>query len=59
MQLVYVARFLKPRQQQIKQSAPSEADFRAVARYYNGPKYAAHHYHEGLARWFREFRLLS
>lgn len=57
-QVAYVARFLKPRQAQTQKSQPDDADFHRVARFYNGPKYAAHHYHEQLARWFREFRLL-
>ncbi len=30
-----------------------------MARYYNGPAYEKHFYHEQLQRWFREFRLLS
>jgi hypothetical protein len=37
---------------------PTEDDFKAVARFYNGSGYAAHHYDEQLARWFREFKLL-
>lgn len=57
-QLAQVARFLTPRQTETRKGDPLEADFRAVARFYNGPKYATHHYHERLARWFREFRLL-
>ncbi|PLX60820.1 N-acetylmuramidase domain-containing protein [Sedimenticola selenatireducens] len=57
-QVAYVARFLKPRRTEIQKQNPAEADFHRVARFYNGPKYAAHHYHERLARWFREFRLL-
>jgi hypothetical protein len=57
-QVAYVARFLKPKQAQTRKNNPDTADFRQVARYYNGPQYAAHHYHESLARWFREFRRL-
>ncbi|WP_275100368.1 N-acetylmuramidase domain-containing protein [Sedimenticola hydrogenitrophicus] len=57
-QVAYVARFLKPKQAQTRKRDPAEADFHQVARFYNGPQYAAHHYHERLARWFREFRLL-
>ncbi|MCW8943418.1 MAG: N-acetylmuramidase domain-containing protein [Sedimenticola sp.] len=57
-QVAFVADFLKPRQLQTKKSDPTAEDFRKVARYYNGPQYAAHLYHEQLARWFREFRLL-
>ncbi|MFQ6077544.1 MAG: N-acetylmuramidase domain-containing protein [Thermodesulfobacteriota bacterium] len=29
-----------------------------MARYYNGPAYASHHYHERLETWFKEFRRL-
>lgn len=57
-QVAYVARFLRPRRAETRKADPHEADFKRVARFYNGPKYAAHHYHERLARWFREFRLL-
>jgi hypothetical protein len=57
-QVGFVARFLKPRAQQAGKASPTEKDFRAVAGFYNGPKYEAHHYHERLARWFREFQLL-
>jgi hypothetical protein len=42
----------------VKKNTPNEEDFHKLARYYNGPQYAAHHYHEGLARWHREFRML-
>ena len=57
-QVAFVARFLQRKSDILSRSNPSEADFRAVARYYNGPRYEAHRYHERLARWFREFRLL-
>ena len=57
-QVMFVVRFLKARREELRKRNPGEADFRAVARYYNGPKYAAHHYHERLQRWFREFREL-
>jgi hypothetical protein len=38
---------------------PAEADFREFAKTYNGPGYEKHHYHESIARWFREFRALA
>ncbi len=57
-QVAFVARFLRSKSDILSRDNPSEADFRAVARYYNGPRYEAHRYHERLARWFREFRLL-
>ena len=43
----------------VQQDNPSEADFRAVAKFYNGPGYEKHHYHESLARWFREFKVIA
>lgn len=57
-QVEFVARFLLPRADVVKKSNPRGEDFHKLARFYNGPKYAAHHYHESLARWFREFRVL-
>ncbi len=57
-QVAFVARFLTGRKDAVKKAKPEEADFRSVARYYNGPKYEAHHYHEQLARWHREFKVL-
>lgn len=57
-QVAFVARFLCGRGDIVSKSDPDGADFRSVARYYNGPGYEAHRYHERLARWFREFRLL-
>ncbi|WP_431066085.1 N-acetylmuramidase domain-containing protein [Methylotuvimicrobium sp.] len=57
-QVAFVARFLTGRKDAVKKTKPEEADFRSVARYYNGPKYEAHHYHEQLARWHREFKAL-
>lgn len=57
-QLAYVARFLKPKATVVARRDPGEAEFREIARFYNGPGYEAHRYHESLARWFREFRLL-
>ena len=35
-----------------------ESDFKTMARFYNGPAYAKHFYHERLQRWFREFKYL-
>lgn len=57
-QLAFVARFLRPRQDIVRKANPTEQDFRSVARFYNGPGYEAHQYHESLARWFREFQHL-
>jgi hypothetical protein len=57
-QVAFVARFLGPRKDVVSKADPTDRDFRKVARFYNGPKYEAHHYHEGIARWFREFRAL-
>ena len=55
-QVLFIARFLAPLGSVVSRKKPSEQDFRDVAKYYNGPGYAKHHYHERIARWFREFR---
>lgn len=57
-QVEFVARFLRSRGDVLKKANPGPADFRKIARYYNGPKYEAHQYHEKLERWHREFRML-
>lgn len=57
-QVAFIARFLRPRHDTVGKTKPTEADFRRVSRFYNGSAYATHRYHEKLARWFREFRLL-
>ncbi|MCG7928271.1 MAG: N-acetylmuramidase family protein [Candidatus Thiodiazotropha taylori] len=57
-QVEFVARFLRLKEDVVKKTNPNKDDFHRLAKYYNGPKYAAHHYHEKLARWHREFRLL-
>lgn len=58
-QVLFIARFLASRPNVISKKNPSDQDFRDLAKYYNGPGYAKHHYHEGIARWFREFRSLA
>ena len=58
-QILFVARFLARKPDPIKKSRPTEEDFRTIAKYYNGPGYEKHHYHEGIERWFREFRSLT
>lgn len=55
-QVLFIARFLAPLGSVVSGKNPSEQDFHDVAKYYNGPGYAKHHYHERIARWFREFR---
>jgi len=57
-QVTFVARFLSGKKDEVKKTAPGDADFRSIAKFYNGPKYEAHHYHEQLARWHREFKML-
>ncbi len=57
-QVAFIARFLRPRRDAVGKTKPAEADFHRVSRFYNGPAYETHRYHEKLARWFREFRLL-
>lgn len=60
-QVYYIGRFLLSRnlKEEVVKKSPGEADFREVARKYNGPNYEANRYHESLERWFREFRLLE
>ncbi len=57
-QVLYVTRFIASKTDVIKKTNPRMSDFRAIARYYNGPAYETHHYHEGLQSRFREFRRL-
>lgn len=57
-QVLYVGRFLVPKAEILSKSNPTDSDFRKIARFYNGPGYAKHHYHERIARWYREFRNL-
>lgn len=57
-QVLYVARFLARKPHVVDRLDPDAADFRDLARYYNGPRYRSHYYDEHIARWFREFRLL-
>jgi hypothetical protein len=61
-QVAHIARFLAANTAItaiVSRNKPTEKDFRAVARYYNGPGYEKHHYHESLARWFREFEAIG
>ncbi len=57
-QVLYVARFIANKRQVVVKHEPTEEDFCIMARYYNGPRYAEHHYNESLATWFKEFREL-
>ena len=57
-QVLFIARFLAPLRSVVSRKNPSEQDFHTVAKYYNGPGYAKHHYHERIVRWFREFRTI-
>jgi hypothetical protein len=54
-QALFIARFLAKKPKQIAKRRPNEADFRAIARFYNGRGYEKHYYHERLERWHREF----
>lgn len=60
-QVLYIARFLasypdvRPK---LELEEPTLDDFAVIARRYNGPAYASHHYHESIQGWFREFRRL-
>ncbi|HEC16783.1 MAG TPA: DUF3380 domain-containing protein [Sedimenticola sp.] len=55
-QVLFVARFIAGKRRVVAKRDPSREDFRIMARYYNGPRYADHHYDESLATWFREFQ---
>ena len=57
-QVLFVARFIAKKHAVAAKTAPSLADFAVMARFYNGPAYEKHFYHERLQRWFREFQLL-
>ena len=58
-QVLFVARFLAPQASILVKENPTEDDFRTVARFYNGPLYEKHRYHEKLEKWYRELRGLS
>ena len=58
-QVLFVARFLtysSHRRGLVAKKNPSAQDFRGVAKFYNGSGYEAHHYHESIERWYKEFR---
>jgi len=60
-QVSFIGRFLTTSSKTrpvVAKSNPSEEDFETVARAYNGAGFRKHHYHESLARWFREFHML-
>jgi len=57
-QVLFVARFLARKSEIVSKRNPTSQDFATLARFYNGPGYAKHHYDESLARWFREFQSL-
>jgi len=56
-QVYFVARYLSGHESAAN-AEPGERDFRAIARFYNGPGYEKHDYHASLQRWFNEFRTL-
>jgi hypothetical protein len=61
-QIAQIVRFLAANERIaaiVNRDDPKEEDFRAVAKFYNGPGYEKHHYHESLARWFREFKVMA
>ncbi len=60
-QLLFVGRFLAKNREMAKvvvKKQPVSEDFHTIGKYYNGPGYAKHHYHESIERWFKEFRSL-
>ncbi len=62
-QVLHIGRFLIKRSKHTKavvqKQKPKETDFRTLARYYNGPKYEEHRYHESIASWYKEFKALG
>ncbi len=58
-QVVFVARFLSKKSHIVSRKNPTKEHFAELAKFYNGPGYAKHHYDETLARWFREFQTLQ
>jgi len=57
-QVLFVARFLSRKPQIVSKRNPTSEAFAKLARFYNGPGFAKHHYDESLARWFHEFQSL-
>lgn len=57
-QIFYIARFLESKKDTLQKENPTLDDFAVIAKYYNGPAYAAHFYHERIQTWFNEFRKL-
>lgn len=57
-QIFYVARFLESKKETLQKGDPTLDDFAVIARYYNGPAFATHFYHERIQTWFNEFRNL-
>lgn len=57
-QLLYVARFISRKKYIVSKANPALDDFRVMARFYNGPAYESHFYHESLQTWFKEFKTL-
>lgn len=60
-QIIAIATFLSNRRAVravVSKMNPTAEDFRTVAKNYNGPAYATHHYDESIASWFNEFKLI-
>jgi hypothetical protein len=57
-QVLFVARFIARKPTLVVKANPTMADFRAMARYYNGAAFETHHYHERLEKWFNEFKAI-
>lgn len=58
-QILFIARFIAGKRSVVTKSDPAMSDFETLARFYNGPAFAKHFYHERLQRWFREFKRLQ
>jgi hypothetical protein len=57
--VLYVARFIASKREVVAKAASTMSDFETMPRFYNGPAYAKHFYHERLQRWFQEFQRLQ
>jgi len=58
-QILFVGRYLASGRSKVRaalaKNKPDEQDFRAIAKFYNGPRYEINDYHESLGKWFKEF----
>lgn len=57
-QIHYIGQFLRPIRYSLQDQRPDQKTFNKIARFYNGPAYASHFYHEKIEKWFLEFKRL-